>query len=1446
MLYAIMFLIHGRNFALRLIKFDMKIKLSNHIMMIDIYLLLASMCGMIQFTNWGGHHYKDKCTAYIAGAFVTPFIIISGNAYMASTKSQVLEYYNELTCGPGTSGKRKLKRLSLWRQFWFAMLTLTIGVVPRYVACNSNSPAKQAISHAILYMGYMIISGYVEYSSVVVFLKSSEIIKLVRSSDETKRAQGVVVNKAKVEEVLLNFSNWNTLRIRYAVFTSMGLGAIVAQFVATIQNFIVSNREGEQLREDAYSPFETSRYLFDVASLVALLLVGYFNAISSDFLIGEKEESGSRHATVPLGETLQFRSPWAKWIIAHAWVISLCGVPITAMVSLIYNNIGVELTVALMLTVNCGFIATQLIHAIDWTRNEEIESCSNYLKGRKPRIWNFLLILFECCSFIGLAFDSLFTWWCPLWIKVVGDLMFNMVSVDKLSVWGSAVGLNLPYSVTSNVVYLFLGAVYVSQIITKFVHLPRLVIRFFNAFNYLMFDVGAMPLTSFLLKRIHCESADGKTSMFTEGTMVGYEYIPCDRSYSHISSVVLGCMFFGYTYNFGIFYNGTIRNKGNKPRLMDVPAFACVRFTIKTLIATIVSLTSENLPQNPWMRSLSNCFLIILLTVTSIRMVPVMGPEGRRWNGFRSIGYGISSGFVIAAFVSLLCKSSGVDSSMPVYTILPAVSFIVFPLLGGSVVYVIWSKWRFDAFRRVEKLCRDIASKTTYEEREDLCLQESHETLFSAALLVSSHVKFTQELNSRLKRLHGLLSLSVEEICLNGNKESLMKALQCVEAASLYAVGLKDVNMTCSETVVNIILTSLGIIHSMNDTRMADQLANMAKGAQITKVLEIIIVILTTSSNILVRIVNGSKHYKTNLLKKCPALIAVVASIQNNLYYTTLKWNIKVENVTALHRNLILLLLVLKPDISDEANIKEYDGRRGSRLASENQKGGETKSQISNGQNADKLVYKLDIISLDSIVTDMVKQLVIGKALTKIIRQPGGVAKSPSNIRIGDGEEGKGGAAFMKMAQNEETIKLRKEYRAISKEVEDKGSINARQKAKLAELADNIERLGGKVPSPDDPLDDDMPKDPAVPVSTGTPNFAVKAQTKVSIDNASQQQRLDTGKSSIRDIFKFRWPGSPKGEKKKSSTPPSSKSVGSAILGVLRWSSKAPRASKVVDDPIPDEGSMASIAPTTPSSNYRQSKVRQNIKASLQNVTTKVLPVLGTETIVADSHLRGLQGLSSCYLLEHDGNAAAIESYPNVVDGVVLIVDIINMDEFETVTCERVMDIIKEKIRSMHAKTKKGSGKYRSKDKLFLSVGVVGLRDSVCSSILDLWSTMTVGQVSNSVKSVMSGASFRRPTQMLKRKSDWDNTIFKRVNLSVVPLSNYSDTMTTYSDSFFEWLSSSYSLLEGRLTSEIRKNTRQVMMWQANGVRIRQRYRSGESSGKLSRGLLSKTKLTSK
>jgi len=70
-------MLHTRNFAVRLVKENFKVKLSNTNMMADIAFMMASLLSVITFSNFKSFHYDDGCVASVAGDLRLTFILLA-------------------------------------------------------------------------------------------------------------------------------------------------------------------------------------------------------------------------------------------------------------------------------------------------------------------------------------------------------------------------------------------------------------------------------------------------------------------------------------------------------------------------------------------------------------------------------------------------------------------------------------------------------------------------------------------------------------------------------------------------------------------------------------------------------------------------------------------------------------------------------------------------------------------------------------------------------------------------------------------------------------------------------------------------------------------------------------------------------------------------------------------------------------------------------------------------------------------------------------------------------------------------------------------------------------------------------------------------------------------------------------------------------------------------
>ncbi len=74
---ACLLMLHTRNFAVRLVKENFKLRMSNSIMMADVAWMLSSLFSMMTFSNYKSIHFDDGCTAAVAGDLRLSFIVIA-------------------------------------------------------------------------------------------------------------------------------------------------------------------------------------------------------------------------------------------------------------------------------------------------------------------------------------------------------------------------------------------------------------------------------------------------------------------------------------------------------------------------------------------------------------------------------------------------------------------------------------------------------------------------------------------------------------------------------------------------------------------------------------------------------------------------------------------------------------------------------------------------------------------------------------------------------------------------------------------------------------------------------------------------------------------------------------------------------------------------------------------------------------------------------------------------------------------------------------------------------------------------------------------------------------------------------------------------------------------------------------------------------------------------
>ncbi len=75
--YVLLLMLHGRNFAVRLVKGNFEVKMSNAVMMMDIAFMLCSFLSLVKWANYFSIHHDDSCISSVAGDFRLSFVLIS-------------------------------------------------------------------------------------------------------------------------------------------------------------------------------------------------------------------------------------------------------------------------------------------------------------------------------------------------------------------------------------------------------------------------------------------------------------------------------------------------------------------------------------------------------------------------------------------------------------------------------------------------------------------------------------------------------------------------------------------------------------------------------------------------------------------------------------------------------------------------------------------------------------------------------------------------------------------------------------------------------------------------------------------------------------------------------------------------------------------------------------------------------------------------------------------------------------------------------------------------------------------------------------------------------------------------------------------------------------------------------------------------------------------------
>lgn len=70
-------IVHSRNFAVRLVKENFKVSLSNYVIMTDVAVMLSCFFSIVTYSNMYGVHHDDGCTAAIANDLRLSFLLIA-------------------------------------------------------------------------------------------------------------------------------------------------------------------------------------------------------------------------------------------------------------------------------------------------------------------------------------------------------------------------------------------------------------------------------------------------------------------------------------------------------------------------------------------------------------------------------------------------------------------------------------------------------------------------------------------------------------------------------------------------------------------------------------------------------------------------------------------------------------------------------------------------------------------------------------------------------------------------------------------------------------------------------------------------------------------------------------------------------------------------------------------------------------------------------------------------------------------------------------------------------------------------------------------------------------------------------------------------------------------------------------------------------------------------
>lgn len=278
-----------------------------------------------------------------------------------STASHVTSYYRELMTGTPAF----VNPTSNFFNVIFITVVIVNGIVPTRMACIYTGKAfVQRISNIIRFFVWAICQLYLQWNVFVISRTCSAILQRIASSPTRNGA----ISSTKLKEATKNIAKWKALRSRFIVFSVVCTLAVAYDLYVCISNL------GSMQEPFLLDVTAATSYLGDFLILSAYVAIGYYRASDGEVLI--VDDGGS--TVVDRGNGLKSR--WRLSIVTMSWIIALSIIPFGAAAISIYKEFGVELGLWCMVVGPLQFCVINLLLTIDWTRGEEIDSCSNYLR----------------------------------------------------------------------------------------------------------------------------------------------------------------------------------------------------------------------------------------------------------------------------------------------------------------------------------------------------------------------------------------------------------------------------------------------------------------------------------------------------------------------------------------------------------------------------------------------------------------------------------------------------------------------------------------------------------------------------------------------------------------------------------------------------------------------------------------------------------------------------------------------------------------------------------------------------------------------------------------------------------------------------------------------------------------------------------------------------------